>query len=128
MCLSTPNALVTNPAGGPPSNPFHLMEFTPAALRALISEEWQVLLHAGQHLPARYGVAPFLPSFDRGGLSAGQRVNFRYWQVMLRAPWIRDLVHRAISGIPFYPQRHDYTFVADDLERAHVQYLVARRG
>jgi len=123
LLLSTPNALVTNPDGGKPTNPFHVREFTPDELRRMAEQRLEVERAVGQHVPSGYGVAPFLPSFSPSRLSFSGRVNFLYWRILLRLPPLRDIIHRALTGFPFYPRDVDYTFLERDLDRAHVQVL-----
>ena len=81
----------------------------------------------GQHLPPEYGVAPFLPSFRRDALKLPGKVNFFYWRVLLRVKIARDPVHRLLTGYSFFPGEDDYTFLPDNLERAHVQLWVCVR-
>ena len=125
LVLSTPNALVTHPQDGTPTNPFHVQEFTPGQLKDLLRPRFLLRKAVGQHLPPEYGVAPFLPSFKPEILSPGARLNFFYWRVLLRLAPLRDPVHRALTGFPFYPRGQDYTFLSEDLERAHVQVVLA---
>lgn len=127
LLLSTPNALVTNPGGGAPENPFHVREFTPDELQALLEPRFEIELAVGQHLPPEYGVAPFLPSFRRDALKLPGKVNFFYWRVLLRVKIARDPVHRLLTGYSFFPGEDDYTFLPDNLERAHVQLWVCVR-
>jgi SAM-dependent methyltransferase len=128
LLLSTPNALVTNPTGGVPENPFHVHEFTPRELSELVGGRMEIEAAVGQHVPAGYGVAPFLPSFRPGALGIRQRMNALYWSVLLRLPPLRDPIHRAVTGFSFYPGESDYTFRPEDLESAHVQVLVCRKA
>ncbi|MFC1575199.1 class I SAM-dependent methyltransferase [Gemmatimonadota bacterium] len=124
LLLSTPNALVTNPGGGKPDNPFHVCEFTPTEMRDLLERWFQVEMAVGQHLPPGYGVAPFLPSFRKADLDLLGKLNFLYWRVLLRLGPVRDFVHRAFTGFSFYPREDDYTFRPSDLDRAHTQLWV----
>jgi SAM-dependent methyltransferase len=128
LVLSTPNALVTRPGPDSPSNPFHVHEFTPEELRRLLRPLFRIREMLGQHLPQGYGVAPFLPSFRPRGLGIGGRLNFIYWRALLRLPTLRDSVHRFFTGFRFFPQGEDYTFRSEDLERSHVQVVVAAKG
>lgn len=125
--MSTPNALATSPGGGPPENPFHVREFTPDELEGILPPGLELEFHGGQHLPPGYGPAPFLPSFRPDELTAWARVRFRVWQLLLRLPWIRDPVFRALTGMNFHPLADEYTFLSDDLMMAHVQYIICRR-
>ena len=125
LALSTPNALVTLPEGGKPTNPFHMREYSPTELAGILHPHFRVLEVLGQHLPRGYGVAPFLPSFHREELSQRGRLNFFYWRTLLRLGPLRDPIHRMLTGFPFFPRGQDYTFRAEDLERAHVQVVLA---
>jgi SAM-dependent methyltransferase len=126
VILSTPNALVTLPCGGTPENPFHVREYRPLELRRLVESAFDVSEQVGQHLPPAYGVAPFLPSFDRHALGVRGAWSFLAWRVELRLGALGDRVHRWRTGLPFYPSEGDYTFLSADLERAHVQLIVAK--
>lgn len=127
LALSTPNALVTLPENGKPINPFHLKEFTPKELHHLLLPAFRIKEASGQHLPPEYGVAPFLPSFKPEELDFKGKVGFLFWRVILRMGPMRDVLHRAVSGYSFYPRAEDYTFEAGDLERAHVQVVLAQK-
>lgn len=127
LFLSTPNGRITNPDGGEPRNPFHVREWTPEELDALVEPLFEVEFAGGQHLPEEYGVAPFLPSFRRGELDLRGRLEFLGWRILLRLPAVRDGLHRFFTGYPFFPGVEDYTFRVEDRERAHVQYLVLRK-
>jgi len=127
LVISTPNALVTNPSKGKPENPFHVYEFDPSELQVLLRKYFVLELSAGQHVKRSYGVAPFLPSFRKRALNLKGLINFRYWQVMLRAPRVvADKAHNLFYGSDFYPPVEDYTFLPADLETAHVQYHICR--
>lgn len=126
LFLSTPNALVTNPDGGAPANPYHVREYEPGVLDRRVEPYFEREWAGGQHVPEGYGPAPFLPSFRRNELSFADRWRFLRWRILLRMPALRDAMHRAATGYPFYPRVDDYTFRAGDRERAHVQYLVLR--
>lgn len=127
LFLSTPNALVTNPEGGAPANPYHVREYEPGVLDRRVEPYFEREWAGGQHVPEGYGPAPFLPSFRRNELGFADRWRFLRWRIFLRMPALRDAMHRAATGYPFYPGVDDYTFRERDRERAHVQYLVLRR-
>ncbi|RYY59543.1 MAG: class I SAM-dependent methyltransferase [Chitinophagaceae bacterium] len=128
LVISTPNALVTNPSKGKPENPFHVYEFDPAELQELLQQHFEIELSAGQHVKPSYGVAPYLPSFRKDKLGLKGLINFRYWQVMLRAPkTVADTAHNIFYGSDFYPSVGEYTFNAADLNMAHVQYHICRK-
>jgi len=128
LVLSTPNALITNPQNGIPQNPFHVYEFTPTELRDLLSKHFTIQLAAGQHVIYTYGVAPFLPSFNREKLSPKEKINFLYWRTALRLPvFLRNAAHRLFFSGPFYPTVEQYTFLPQKLDTAHVQYYICQK-
>lgn len=129
LILSTPNALVTNPLKGKPVNPYHVYEFDPAELSNILSGYFVIELAAGHHVKTNYGVAPFLPSFNRKTLNFRQRINFLYWRMVLRLPGrLRNKLHHLFFSSDFYPQVEDYTFKPEHLEKAHVQYYICRKN
>ncbi|TXJ25866.1 MAG: class I SAM-dependent methyltransferase [Chitinophagaceae bacterium] len=128
LVLSTPNALVTNPSKGKPVNPYHVYEFDPAELSEILSKYFTIELAAGHHVKENYGVAPFLPSFNRKTLTVRQKINFLYWRIALRLPKkLRDKTHRLFFSSDFYPRVEEYTFKPENLTKAHVQYYICRK-
>jgi SAM-dependent methyltransferase len=128
LVLSTPNALVTNPQKGKPANPFHVYEFEPDELSALLKKYGALELAAGQTVSKKYGVAPFLPSLKNRKLSLREKMNGIYWKILLRMPaGFRNFVHKLFFGFPFYPGEKDYTFIPENLKTAHVQYFICRK-
>lgn len=128
LVMSTPNALVTNPDGGTPKNPYHVYEFTPEELKAHLSKFFDIKLAAGQHIPESYGVAPFLPSFNRNKLNLSGKVNFLYWRAAYRMPdAVRNGLHKIFYSSSFYPKVEQYTFLPDNLNKAHVQYFICQK-
>ena len=128
LVISTPNGLVTNPSKGKPSNPYHVYEFDPSELQQLLIPYFEFELAAGQHVKDTYGVAPFLPSFKSKTLDTKGRLNFLYWRILLRMPsFIRNFFHRTFFSSDFYPAVQDYTFLPENLRKAHVQYYICRK-
>lgn len=126
--ISTPNALVTKPQNGVPQNPFHVYEFTPTELEMLLSQYFKIELAAGQHIVNSYGVAPFLPSFGEIKLKISEKINFLYWRIALRLPdFIRNLTHKIFFSYPFYPTVDQYTFLPENINKAHVQYYICKK-
>jgi SAM-dependent methyltransferase len=123
LLMSTPNALVTNPKGGKPDNPFHLREYTPIDLKELLIPFFEIKDALGQGLPPAYGPAPFLPggTVRYSGLSG--RLSALLWKLLLRLPPLRDPLFKAIRGFHFYPEAKDYLFSPECLNTAHVQML-----
>ncbi|MCK5072853.1 MAG: class I SAM-dependent methyltransferase [Bacteriovoracaceae bacterium] len=128
LIISTPNAKITKPINGIPRNAFHVIEFTPKEFQELLAKYFIIEFQAGQHVKRKYGVVPFLRSFNPENLSFKQRINFLYWRLLLRFPaFIRDKIHKTIFGFSFYPDIDDYTFHADDIDISHVQYYICRK-
>ncbi|MEO8886366.1 MAG: class I SAM-dependent methyltransferase [Mucilaginibacter sp.] len=128
LVLSTPNALVTKPINGVPQNPFHVHEFGPNELNQLLSKFFKIELAAGQHVISKYGVVPYLPSFNRDALTFKQNINFLYWRFALRLPtFISNLTHKIFFSYPFYPAVDQYTFLTGNINTAHVQYYICKK-
>ena len=128
LILSTPNGLITNPDQGIPSNKFHVREDFPDILKKKIEEFFVIEKAAGQHIPNSYGPAPFLPSFAKPLMSFNQRVLSLIWSMILRFPvGFRDVVYTILRGHKFYPTVSDYTFLEENLEKAHVQYYECKK-
>ena len=48
--------------------------------------------------------------------------------MILRFPvGFRDVVYTILRGHKFYPTVSDYTFLEENLEKAHVQYYVCKK-
>ena len=128
LILSTPNGLITNPSQGTPENKFHVREDFPITLQSKIEEFFTIEKASGQHLPSSYGPAPFLPSFAKSLMNGKQRFLSLIWSLILRLPsGFRDAVYKGWRGYTFYPSVYDYTFLEENLEKAHVQYYVCKK-
>jgi hypothetical protein len=61
-------------------------------------------------------------------MSFNQRVLSLIWSLILRFPvGFRDVVYTVFRGHKFYPTVGDYTFLEENLEKAHVQYYVCKK-
>jgi ubiquinone/menaquinone biosynthesis C-methylase UbiE len=127
LFISTPNALVTKPINGIPTNPFHVREYTPEEFKEIFLPYFTIELESGQHLPDKYGVAPFLPSFPYIKLNLKKKFIYLYWRIMLRLPIIRNFFHNLLFGFDFFPKPEDYTFLNENLNTAHVQYYILKK-
>lgn len=123
LLISTPNALVTNPKGGKPLNPFHLREYAPNDLKELLSPFFQIKDAMGQGLPHTYGPAPFLPGGTAQYADSLGKISVLWWKLLLRLPLLRDPLFKAMRGFNFYPKPENYLFDPQLLTTAHVQML-----
>ncbi len=120
LVLSTPNR-----AFGPPerhtSNPYHVREFTADELRATLKAEFACVELYGQRPDPAYCYVPYLmiePHYEPRAL---------VWKLMARLPHaVRDFAAFSLSGRPFYPSEHDYSFDLERTDGAHALVAVAR--
>jgi SAM-dependent methyltransferase len=119
LVLSTPNRDF-----GPPAlharNPFHVREFTPDELRALLRDHFADVRLYGQFPSARYRYVPFLMTEPR------REPRALLWKAQTRLPApAREALARAVSGRSFYPGEDDYRFVAERTQGSHAIVAVA---
>ncbi len=120
LVLSTPNRTF-----GPPerhtNNPFHIKEFSPDELRALLNEVFADVQIRGQRPTKAYRYVPFLmiePRHEPAAIA---------WKLLVRLPFgIKNRLALALSGRPFYPGEDDYCFEPETAEAAHALVAVAR--
>ena len=128
LILSTPNGLVTNPSQGIPENKFHVREDFPKDFQLKLNRFFSIEKALGQHVVSSYGPAPFLPSFSKELMSVSEKLYATLWSVLLRFPnGARNAIFKAWRGHNFYPAVEDYTFLEEDIDRAHVQYYILKK-
>lgn len=119
LILSTPNKNF-----GPPelhtNNPYHVQEFTPVELRAVLGASFSRVTLYGQIPSAEYRYVPFLM------LDRHLEPRALVWKGQTRLPYpVRNAVAQLVSGRGFYPGEEDYEFGLDTWERAHALVAVA---
>jgi SAM-dependent methyltransferase len=121
LLISTPNALVTKPVDGRPTNPWHVREFTPTELVAMLSPCFEHVEVLGQHPSAAYGRCLFWDP----PTTAWERARLLLWKVGHRLPpAVRDGMTRVAGRRSYFPQEEDFAFTAEHVDRSHV--VVAR--
>lgn len=126
LYLSTPNALFTSRLSGP-RNPFHVREYEPDELRALLDASFNEVTLLGQRTHPRYPISPYwqlkedLPTDVRG------RLRVFSWKVRRRLPFrLKDGMSRLMHDLSFYPGEYDFEFTEAAVERGHALLAVCR--
>jgi len=124
--LSTPNAIYTRPVNGKPRNPYHIHEYVPSELRALLAKYFKSVDLLGQCLRPTFAISPFWD--DQQHLcTAQERCRLVLWQILNRLPrFARESLSQAFWGHPFTPDFTDYVFNASGLDEAPVQVAICR--
>lgn len=127
LILSTPNALRTKPVDGVPANPYHVREYEPKELKALLGTCFSSVTLLGQQTSAAFGVCPFwdaTPS-KRGGWHP--QVRGVLWRLAARLPSAaRDVAWRLSFKQPFYPSESDFAFDEANVDTGHVTLAICR--
>ena len=128
LLLSTPNALQSLPGPDGPSNPFHLQEYTPDELGALLSSHFRSVALLGQERSPRFRVSPFHVDQQRLPKRPVAQARLLGWKLLNRVPAeLRSIVLNRLLGRDFLPGEHDYEFRADLVDVAPVVVAVAER-
>lgn len=128
LVLSTPNARYTQPGPEGPSNPFHLHEYEPDELRALL-EKWFVdVTFRGQMLSPRFRVSPFWDDQRRLPRDPATRARVLAWKVTNKLPLsVRTGLSRLVlRRREFYPGEDDYEFLRETATEAPVIVATCR--
>ena len=127
VCIfSTPNAIYSRPLNGKPRNPYHVYEYTPAELLALLSKYFTSIEMLGQRLRPTFAISPFWD--DQQDLHTVRELcRLVLWRLLNRLPRLpRECVSRALWGHSFIPSSSDYEFTQSVLEVAPVQVAICR--
>ena len=127
LILSTPNALVSKPVDGKPRNPFHVHEFEPEELAAVLRSRFTDVKILGQKMPPGYRFTPIVELREDMPADLRTRVAFLSWRLQHRLPFaIKDRWSRLAHGRSFYPGENDWRFVAEGIDSAHILVAVCR--
>lgn len=127
LVLSTPNALVTRPVHGVPRNPFHIEEFEPAQLAEMLLTSFGQVRQLAQLTHPRFHVSPYWQLPEHVPSSGIDPVRTLIWKAGARLPYtVRETLWRSFARRPFHPGEHDFVFVEEGLDRAHVQVAVCQ--
>jgi len=124
--LSTPNAAYTRPVNGKPRNPYHIYEYSPSELGALLARYFKSVDLLGQRLRPSFVISPFWD--DQQNLcTARERCRLILWRILNRLPRLaRESMSKALWGHPFTPDFTDYVFSESALNEAPVQVAICR--
>lgn len=127
LVLSTPNALVTRPVNGVPANPYHVREFTPLELRAMLDQHFADVRQLGQLPHPRFRVTPYWQLDEHLPEGVANRARVVIWKVGARLPHrLREPLWQTFARRPFHPGEHDFVFTENGLVSGHVQVAVCR--
>jgi len=127
LILSTPNALFTKPVNGVPTNPFHVREFVPNELRAILSVHFRNVELRGQRVAPRFRPCPYWEIDENISNSWVNRVQVNLWKAISRFPRpMRDTCAKFLLGHPLYPGEHDFVFEPEAVESGHVVVALCR--
>lgn len=128
LILSTPNANYTKPVNGKPSNPFHVVEYTPEELENELQSYFALDQLLGQVLRPDFGIPPFYDAQLRLPKDLSTRSRLFAWKVLNKLPpAIREGVSKTLWKRPFYPTELDYRFEGETIQRAPVQFVVCHK-
>ncbi|MHB1537464.1 MAG: class I SAM-dependent methyltransferase [Acidimicrobiales bacterium] len=122
IVLSTPNALHTRQIKGQ-SNPFHVREYEPEEVEALLSRHFAAVNLLGQRPAPRLRPCPYWEPATLAPTLRQRYISVGLWKLARRSP--RALTSR-IMRRPLYPGEHDFTFVPADVTAGHVTVAVCR--
>lgn len=128
LVLSTPNARYTQPGPDGPSNPYHLHEYEPNELRALLEESFVEVTLRGQMLSTRFRVSPFWDDQRRLPRDPATRARLLAWKATNKLPAsARTGVSRLLlRRRQFYPGEEDYEFLHETTNEAPVIVATCR--
>jgi SAM-dependent methyltransferase len=122
LILSTPNALVTRPVDGKPRNPYHIHEYSPDELRALLRRHFTNVELRGQRTDPSYGPCPYWERPESVPQDAGSRTRTALWKALRRLPGgVGERASRLMLGRALYPGETDFSFLPESVEKGHVQ-------
>ncbi len=125
LLLSTPNAVHTKPVDGVPANPFHVREYEPEALEALLSTAFGDVQLLAQRPTARHRPCPYWESPEAQEPGLRSRLVAASWKLHGRLPAaVRDRSWSLLHGRTYFPGEHDFEFTAGGVRSGHV--LVAQ--
>ena len=125
--ISTPNALITKPVNGIPKNPFHIKEFTPDELHAVLSEHFQVISMFGQTVANDFPINFFWNP------KPTKFINPKYylWAILHRvsgfASEIAEQLSRKVLKSHLYPRGETWIFSEESTSYAHDIFVVCKK-
>lgn len=125
--VSTPNALITKPINGIPSNPYHVKEYTPDELLLLLSSFFRVVEVYGQFVSKDFKVNYY---WNPEPL---RRFNPKYylWAILNRISRFAPITAHRISKLIFksslYPEAKHWVFSNIEVSSAHDFFVVCQK-
>jgi SAM-dependent methyltransferase len=127
LVLSTPNALHTKPVNGKPENPYHVQEFTPPELDALLRGYFRDVRLIGQTPHPRYRVCPYWVLPEHHPRDWATRARIVAWKLQRRLPQaMRERLSQLLQKRSFYPGERDFVFTEEALATGHVLVAICR--
>lgn len=128
VLLSTPNALHTKPVNGVPANPFHVREYDPEELAALLATAFGEVRILGQQPNDRHRPCPYWQSPEAIGSDVRSRLVAASWKAHGRLPAaVRDRSWPRLHGRSYFPGEHDFEFSASAVSHGHVLVAQCRK-
>lgn len=125
--LSTPNAIITKPVDGKPSNPYHIREYQPDEIRDLLSEYFSVLDIYGQIVSPNYPVNYYW-SQQKWRFLKGK---FYLWTFCHRLfkyqPYLSNNLATRFFGVNLYPSPTDWKFEIDQVSSSHDLFVICKK-
>lgn len=130
LVLSTPNALVTKPVNGVPRNPFHVKEYTPEELLALLSCHFTHIELLGQRIRGTVLPEDRQLSTDRAmrGLVSLFPLSWRQRLPRLLPQPVADALVRLVTGHRAVIQSSDLEFAPWGIESSPVLIAICRKA
>lgn len=127
LVLSTPNALHTKPVDGRPANPFHVREYAPHELQALLVRGFGDVQLLGQQPDAQHRPCPYWQSPEAVGGDFRSRLVAASWKAHGRLPaGVRDRTWIRLHGRSYFPGEHDFEFTPQAVRHGHVLVALCR--
>lgn len=128
VLISTPNARHTGYVHGRPAeNPFHVREYQPSELAALLGRHFRDVALLGQRPRAELRPCPYwerIPLRERGVVDASRVARWKLANSLEQTP--AAVVARWVHPRPLMPGEHDFEFTEAAVARGHVLLAICR--
>jgi glycosyltransferase involved in cell wall biosynthesis/SAM-dependent methyltransferase len=127
VLISTPNAYHTKPINCRPRNPYHVREYTPPELRALLQRYFSTVSLLGQRPHSRFRPCPFWERPEVLPRTVAGNARVVTWKLEARLPSrVRESISKAMHRQPFFPGEWDFVFDSAAPTEGHVVLAVCR--
>lgn len=131
LVLTTPNAKITQPVNGIPSNPYHVREYTPRALKNLLSSNFSDVRLLGQRIRGTVDSSNPTPLGQENKLISRLLnifpLELRQAFPKFLPPLIADWIVRQVTGHNFYLREEDIEFGNQGIDLSPVLFAVCRK-